>query len=124
METPQVLENVECPEFHIEDVELESRLESRKIGSIATFSCPLGFVLQGPDKIACQKNGKRACRFPGDPVHGRITPVKFLYEIGDKILVQCHSGFLNTGKQKLQCLESGGWSDRVPKCHNYMGSTR
>ena len=32
--------------------------------------------------------GKRACRFPGDPKNGRVTPVKFLYELGDRILIQ------------------------------------
>ena len=32
--------------------------------------------------------GKRACRFPGDPNNGRVTPVKFLYELGDRILIQ------------------------------------
>ena len=34
------------------------------------------------------KIGKRACRFPGDPKNGRVTPVKFLYELGDRILIQ------------------------------------
>ena len=37
-------------------------------------------------------SGKRACRFPGDPKNGRITPVKFLYEVGDRILIQCDTG--------------------------------
>ena len=35
-----------------------------------------------------QLAGKRACRFPGNPPHGRVAPVKFLYEIGDRIVVQ------------------------------------
>ena len=67
--------------------------------------------------------GKRACRFPGDPSHGRITPVKFLYEVGDRILIQCNSGFVNTGRQKLQCTDNGSWSDRMPTCLSYLSSS-
>lgn len=63
--------------------------------------------------------GKKACRYPGDPKNGRITPVKFLYEVGDRILIQCEAGHINTGKQKLQCMSSGSWSDRMPTCLSY-----
>ena len=66
--------------------------------------------------------GKSACRFPGDPAHGRVTPVKFLYEIGDRILVQCDPGFVNTERRKLQCMEDGKWSDRMPSCLSYLSS--
>jgi len=58
-------------------------------------------------------------RFPGDPKDGRITPVKFLYEVGDRILIQCNTGHINTGKQKLQCTQTGSWSDRLPTCLSY-----
>ncbi|QQP39540.1 Locomotionrelated protein Hikaru genkilike, partial [Caligus rogercresseyi] len=37
---------------------------------------------------------------PRDPLNGRIMPVKFLYEIGDKILIECNSGYVNTGRPK------------------------
>ena len=63
--------------------------------------------------------GKKACRYPGDPKNGRITPVKFLYEVGDRILIQCEAGHINTGKQKLQCMSNGSWSDRMPTCLSY-----
>ena len=112
------------------------------------------FSFTQPSKLA----GKRACRFPGNPPHGRVAPVKFLYEIGDRIIVQvcnffcsdwatyeheypatchpshkltyyfrpqCRSGFHSPsssarGRQpRLQCLESGRWSGRVPRCTSY-----
>ena len=38
--------------------------------------------------------GKRACRFPGDPKNGRVTPVKFLYELGDRILIQVNAAII------------------------------
>ena len=47
-----------CPDLSVSEVELESRLEGRKVGMAATFSCPIGFNLRGPKRIACQKNGE------------------------------------------------------------------
>ena len=45
--------------FNISNNELESRLEGRKIGAEARFSCPRGFQLAaGPTVVKCQINGK------------------------------------------------------------------
>jgi len=98
------------------------------VGNTVQYSCHEGYVLIGEPIIRCTETGlwshappfcKRACRFPGDPKNGRITPVKFLYEVGDRILIQCDTGHINTGKQKLQCTQTGSWSDRLPTCLSY-----
>lgn len=98
------------------------------VGNTVQYSCDEGFVLIGEPIIRCTESGlwshappfcKKACRYPGDPKNGRITPVKFLYEVGDRILIQCEAGHINTGKQKLQCMSSGSWSDRMPTCLSY-----
>merc|ERR1740129_637250 len=123
------------PSFEIELVdEMISQLEDMKwhkvmdnghylVGNTVQYSCHEGYVLIGEPIIRCTETGlwshappfcKRACRFPGDPKNGRITPVKFLYEVGDRILIQCDTGHINTGKQKLQCTQTGSWSDRLP----------
>ena len=39
-------------------MELESRLQGRKIGAEAAFSCPTGFNLVGKAKLRCLTNGK------------------------------------------------------------------
>jgi len=71
------------------------------VGYTVQYVCDEGFVLIGEPLIRCTERGiwshatpfcKRACRFPGDPRRGRLTPVKFLYEIGDRVLVQCKPG--------------------------------
>ena len=50
--------DMECPEFQIADVELESRMKaSRKIGSVASFSCPKGFKLEGNSNLECLSSG-------------------------------------------------------------------
>ncbi len=96
------------------------------------YVCNEGFVLIGEPVIRCAESSlwshsvpfcKRACRFPGDPAHGRVTPVKFLYEIGDRILVQCRNGFHNPSRQRLQCLADGQWSARMPACISYLSSS-
>ena len=88
------------------------------MGETVQYACKEGFVLIGEPVIRCTEQGlwshsvpfceslilkyvdqfsftqpsklagKRACRFPGNPPHGRVAPVKFLYEIGDRIIVQ------------------------------------
>ena len=50
--------DMECAELEISDVELESRMEGRKIGAQVNFTCPRGFDLKGGNQIVCQKNGK------------------------------------------------------------------
>ena len=53
------LADVECRDFNISDNELESRLEGRKVGAEARFSCPRGFELaEGPSVVTCQRNGE------------------------------------------------------------------
>ena len=49
--------DIECPEFDISDVHLESRMDGRKIGARVHFSCPRGFDLKGQNGLICQKNG-------------------------------------------------------------------
>lgn len=50
--------DVLCPELNVGDVELESRLQGRKIGMTAAFSCPSGFELVGTAKTTCLKSGE------------------------------------------------------------------
>ena len=101
------------------------------VGHTVQYACEEGFVLIGEPIIRCTENGlwshptpfcKRACRFPGDPRHGRVSPVKFMYEIGDRVMVTCEAGFVNAGRAMLQCTEEGIWSDNVPTCLSYLSS--
>jgi len=98
------------------------------VGNTVQYFCKEGFVLIGEPVIRCTESGlwshappfcKRACRFPGDPKNGRVTPVKFLYELGDRILIQCNPGYVNMGRQRIQCTDTGKWSDTMPTCFNY-----
>ncbi|XP_040563745.2 locomotion-related protein Hikaru genki [Lepeophtheirus salmonis] len=102
------------------------------VGNTVQYVCDEGFVLIGEPIIRCTESGlwshatpfcKRACRFPGDPMNGRIMPVKFLYEIGDKILIECNSGYVNTGRPKAICNEDGKWSETIPSCLSYLNSS-
>ena len=64
--------------------------------------------------------GRRACRYPGAPAGGVITPVKFVYSVGDQITVICDQGLFVTGSSSVQCTEEGQWAGEVPLCMDYM----
>ena len=53
-------------------------------------------------------------------MRGVITPVKFVYSVGDQITVICDQGFFTTGSTSVHCTEEGQWSDEVPRCEDYM----
>ena len=57
------LSDIECPEFDISDVHLESRMDGRKIGAQVHFTCPRGFDLRGQNRLICQKNGNNKLHF-------------------------------------------------------------
>lgn len=45
-------------------------------------------------KIYCNFIGKSQCPYPGDPPNGLIAPLKFHYDAGDYLSVQCRPGFV------------------------------
>lgn len=67
--------------------------------------------------------GKSQCPYPGDPPNGLIAPLKFHYDPGDFLSVQCRPGFVesmvNGLPERPRCLADGNWSGPVPQCRNY-----
>lgn len=70
-----------------------------------------------------QHAGKSQCPYPGDPPNGLIAPLKFHYDPGDFLTVQCRPGFVEYGvngpPERPRCLPDGNWSGPVPQCRNY-----
>jgi hypothetical protein len=68
--------------------------------------------------------GKAQCPYPGDPPNGLIAPLKFYYDPGDYLSVQCRPGFVEHGgiggvPDRPKCMPDGNWSSAVPQCKNY-----
>ena len=60
--------------------------------------------------------GVRACRYPGSPVHGVISPVKFVYSVGEAVMVVCDSGYTALSNTTLVCEDTGDWTHQIPVC--------
>lgn len=68
--------------------------------------------------------GKAQCPYPGDPPNGLIAPLKFHYDPGDYLTVQCRPGFVEHGvnggpPERPRCTPEGDWSGPVPQCRSY-----
>ncbi|XP_013114502.1 locomotion-related protein Hikaru genki isoform X2 [Stomoxys calcitrans] len=103
------------------------------VGALITFSCNEGHTLVGEPSIICTESGlwshpppfcKSQCPYPGDPPNGLLAPLKFSYESGDYISVQCRPGYVqfsdNGGPpERPKCQPDGNWSSPVPRCRSY-----
>ncbi|KAF6201459.1 hypothetical protein GE061_003850, partial [Apolygus lucorum] len=98
------------------------------VGSVVQFSCEVRHSLLGEGSIVCTDSGEwsqppptcRAhCDYPGEPANGRIVPLKFTYEPGDRLKVTCHPGFVTRLEAKPVCKADGTWSQPIPECRNY-----
>ncbi|XP_073812616.1 locomotion-related protein hikaru genki isoform X2 [Musca autumnalis] len=103
------------------------------VGALITFSCNEGHTLVGEPSIICTESGlwshpppfcKSGCPYPGDPPNGFLAPLKFNYESGDYISVQCRPGYVQYSEiggppDRPKCLPNGKWSSPVPKCRSY-----
>ncbi|XP_055686995.1 locomotion-related protein Hikaru genki [Lutzomyia longipalpis] len=102
------------------------------VGALVMFSCTEGHILVGEASIVCAETGlwsqpppfcKAQCPYPGDPPNGLIAPLKFHYDPGDYLSVQCRPGFVQYGAngppERPRCLPDGNWSSPVPQCKNY-----
>ncbi|KAH8402195.1 hypothetical protein KR009_010427 [Drosophila setifemur] len=101
------------------------------VGALVTFSCNDGHSLVGESSIICTENGfwshsppfcKSQCPYPGDPPNGLIAPLKFNYDAGDYLSVQCRPGFVQSYEgppERPKCQPDGRWSGPLPKCKSY-----
>ncbi|BES98737.1 Sushi domain (SCR repeat) [Nesidiocoris tenuis] len=98
------------------------------VGSVVQFSCEAKHSLLGEGSIVCTESGEWSqppptcrthCDYPGEPANGRIVPLKFTYEPGDRLKVTCHPGFVTRLEAEPVCLQDGNWSQPVPECRNY-----
>ena len=116
------------------------------VGTTVQSICNAGYVLVGEPVTRCTQEGiwshatpqckklsasmiiiptpkltgRRACRYPGAPVRGVITPVKFVYSVGDQITVVCDQGLFVAGTPSVHCGQDGSWSNKVPTCTDYL----
>nr|XP_050857993.1 locomotion-related protein Hikaru genki isoform X2 [Vespula vulgaris] len=101
-----------------------------KVGALVKFACLPGHQLIGEASVICTENGtwshqspvcKVRCPYPGDPPHGRISPLKFWYTPGDNIQVTCSPGYVTPLEpvRKPTCRENGIWSAPPPPCRSY-----
>lgn len=66
--------------------------------------------------------GKARCEYPGEPLNGRIIPLKFWYGPGDKLKITCLAGYvlpLPLEASPPVCLNDGTWSHSLPECIRY-----
>ncbi|XP_072161631.1 locomotion-related protein Hikaru genki [Bemisia tabaci] len=98
------------------------------VGAILQFSCQPGHRLFGETMIVCTEAGtwshpppecKAQCEYPGEPRNGRIVPLKFWYDAGDRLTVQCSPEYVSPMAIWPECLPNGTWSDPVPPCNSY-----
>ena len=67
--------------------------------------------------------GVQACSYPGTTISGRMSAVKFYYNIGETITFTCDEGLELRGAPMLRCLRNGKWSNAIPTCVNSTSTT-
>ena len=93
-------------------------------GSTVTFSCDIGYELQGNKTALCQADGQWnatiptcvivTCGNPGAPVHGHSMGNVFNY--GSSIIFSCDTGYELQGTKTTLCQANGQWSSNIPLC--------
>ena len=49
-------------------------------------------------------------------MNGVVSPVKFVYSVGEAVVVVCDSGYTALTNNTLVCTDSGDWTSQIPVC--------
>lgn len=97
-----------------------------KSGDIVQFNCNPDYMMKGQPVIMCKESGKwsgslpkcvQACSYPGTTIKGRMSAVKFYYQVGENVTFTCDEGLELKGAPMLKCLKTGKWSSSIPTCN-------
>ncbi|XP_004677499.1 PREDICTED: sushi, von Willebrand factor type A, EGF and pentraxin domain-containing protein 1 [Condylura cristata] len=96
-------------------------------GSVVTFKCMEGFVLNTSAKIECLRGGQWnpspmsiqcipvRCGEPPNILNGYASGSN--YSFGAMVAYSCNKGFYIKGEKKSTCEATGQWSSPIPTCH-------
>ncbi|XP_013396516.1 sushi, von Willebrand factor type A, EGF and pentraxin domain-containing protein 1 isoform X1 [Lingula anatina] len=93
-------------------------------GSIVTFECDAGHVIQGSHAVKCLETGfwnateprcqAASCGNPGQPANGAKDGSVYYYP--SNITYSCFHGYVLVGTKSIKCKADGKWSGSVPTC--------
>ena len=94
-------------------------------GSTVTFSCDIGYELEGNETALCQANGQWSsniplcsiidCPDPGTPNNGHQNSSNFSY--GASISFTCNVGYELSGNSVIICEGGKKWNGSIPTCN-------
>ncbi|KAM4706820.1 sushi, von Willebrand factor type A, EGF and pentraxin domain-containing protein 1 [Discoglossus pictus] len=107
---------------------LESINKAKYIsGSVVSFKCMEGFVLNTSSRIECLRGGQWSpsplsiqcipvrCGEPASIKNGYVSGTNYSFDA--VVAYSCNKGFFIKGEKKRTCQASGEWSGRLPACH-------
>ena len=93
-------------------------------GSTVTFTCDIGYELQGNKTALCQADGQWnatiptcvivTCGDPGTINNGHKHGLNFTY--GSHLTFSCDEGYVISSNITLECLSNGEWDYPLPLC--------
>ncbi|KAK6024475.1 sushi domain protein, partial [Ostertagia ostertagi] len=95
------------------------------IGTVAQFSCPVGFKAHGYTTSVCEDDGTwshspprcHAVQCPPLAVDGRSMSVTVSsYKFGGIAQFQCAKGYSLIGSEHIHCKSDSTWSAKIPFC--------
>ena len=130
-QAPPKCNHIVCPQPNIPNgVTSDSDVSHFEIGRNLTIVCNRGFSLIGPSLIICLENkqwsSESYCVMPSctNPFirNGKVVGIikrsdaeTILYRIGDRVNVECNSGYSLVGDSQLTCIRHQTWSNNS-KC--------
>ncbi|XP_047657900.1 uncharacterized protein LOC113647597 [Tachysurus fulvidraco] len=118
-------EAVRCPTLE-KPVDGEMICSGDSYGSSCTFSCNVGFRLQGMSELTCTKTAQWnqetptckvvECPALQTPQNGIVSCTDPTLSKGSICSFTCSEGFNLEGALSTECTEAGEWSTNIPSC--------
>ncbi|XP_019618968.1 PREDICTED: sushi, von Willebrand factor type A, EGF and pentraxin domain-containing protein 1-like [Branchiostoma belcheri] len=97
-------------------------------GGLATFSCDVGYNMNGAATTTCQADltwsntNTPTCHIAqcpplSAPLNGALSPVSSPYVYQDEVEFSCDTGYNLVGLSTITCQATGYWSGAIPTCN-------